>query len=150
MIRTGSPGDLSRVASLMAESPLLQRYRTTHEGALEALTAALAQGDELLVAGEPVVGFAWLTFAPRMFNGAAYLRLLLVSAEASGRGVGSELLAAAEASARMRASHLYLLVTADNTGARRFYERREYRYVGDLPGLVFPDLDEALYYKTVR
>jgi ribosomal protein S18 acetylase RimI-like enzyme len=150
MIRSAAVGDLAALATLMAESPLLRRYRTTRDGALDALTTALADGDELLVAGEPVAALAWLTFAPRMLNGAAYLRLLLVAAEASGRGLGSRLLAAAEASSRARARHLYLLVTSDNAAARRFYERRGYRYVGDLPGLVWSDLDETLYYRTLR
>lgn len=52
--------------------------------------------------------------------------------------------------AREYANHLYLLVTTDNTAARRFYERHAYRHVGDLPGLVWPDLDEALYHKRLR
>ena len=47
-------------------------------------------------------------------------------------------------------NHLYLLATTDNFAARRFYERHGYRHVGDLPGLVVPDLDEALYHKALR
>jgi ribosomal protein S18 acetylase RimI-like enzyme len=89
-----------------------------------------------------------LTFAPRVLNGAAYLRLLLVAEP--GHGLGERLLAAAEAAARERANHLYLLATTDNAAARRFYERRGYRHIGDLPGLVRVDLDEALYHKALR
>ena len=51
---------------------------------------------------------------------------------------------------REHANHFYLLATTDNIAARRFYEARGYRHVGNLPGLVWPDLDEALYYKTLR
>jgi RimJ/RimL family protein N-acetyltransferase len=50
----------------------------------------------------------------------------------------------------VRANHLYLLATTDNLGARRFYERHGYRHVGDLPDLVWPGLDEALYHKPLR
>ena len=132
---------------MMAESALLQRYRTTVAGAQASLEMALADGDVVLVSGEPPDGFAWLSFAPRVLNGAAYLRLLLV-AEAA-HGLGSVLLREAERVSHERARHLYFLVTTDNVGARRFYERRGYRHVGDLPGLVWPDLDEALYYKTL-
>jgi ribosomal protein S18 acetylase RimI-like enzyme len=57
---------------------------------------------------------------------------------------------AAELHARRTSNHLYLLVTTDNLRARAFYERHGYRHVGDLPGLVWPDLDEALYHKALR
>ena len=132
----------------MADSPLLSRYRATYEGSLASLTEAFSSGDVLLLNGEPPVGFAWLTFAPRMLNHAAYVRLLLVAVP--GHGLGSALLAEGESVAAARAKHLYLLVTADNVGARRFYERHGYRHVGDLPGLVWPDLDEALYHKRLH
>jgi ribosomal protein S18 acetylase RimI-like enzyme len=89
-----------------------------------------------------------LSFAPRMLNGAAYLRLLLVAVP--GHGIGSELLAAATAAAGLHANHLYLLVTADNSGARRLYERHGFQHVGDLPGLVVAGLDGARYLKNLR
>jgi GNAT superfamily N-acetyltransferase len=149
MIDRATPADLPAAARLMASSALLQRYGVTYEAALASLADAAAGGDVLLIAREASLqGLAWLSFAPRMLNGAAYLRLLLVAAP--GRGTGSRLLAAAEAAARPLANHLYLLVTADNAGARRLYARRGFRYVGDLPGLVVAELDEALYFKTLR
>ena len=133
----------------MVEAPLLQRYAATFDGAVQSLAAALDDGDLILISrAEAWRGFAWLSFAPRVLNGAAYLRLLLVAAP--GQGLGERLLSAAEAAARPRATHLYLLATTDNRAARRFYERHGYRYVGDLPGLVRADLDEALYHKALR
>jgi len=148
--RLSSADDLPALARLMAASPLLVRYRTTYADALRGLEDGFAAGDVLVVGGKPVDGFAWLTFAPRMLNGAAYLRLLLVAEHRHGAGLGSALLHAAEAAASERANHLYLLCTTDNIVARRFYERHGYRHVGDLPGLVWPDLDEALYHKPLR
>ena len=148
LIRWAEARDLPTLAQLLATSPLLQRYRTTYDGALISLEDALAAGDTVLVADDPPVGLAWLTFAPRMLNGAAYLRLLLVVAP--GAGLGSQLLAAAENEARAQAKHLYLLVTTDNARARTFYERHGYRHIGNLPGLVWPDLDEALYHKRLQ
>jgi GNAT superfamily N-acetyltransferase len=149
MIRAARQEELPALAQLMAESPLLQRYRTTYQGALAGLSEALNAGDVLLLTGEPARGMAWVSFAPRILNGAAYLRLLLVAQAALGAGLGSTLLAAVEERAQKTAKHLYLLVTTDNVGARRFYERHGYRHVGDLPGLVWPDLDEALYHKRL-
>jgi len=148
MIRAAVSRDLPSLAQLMASSSLLERYRTTYDSALVSLHEAVASDDLVLVYGEPPTGFAWLTFAPRMLNGAAYLRLLLVAAP--GAGVGSALLLAAEHAAAPKAKHLYLLVTTDNVSARRFYERHGYRHVGDLHGLVWPDLDEALYHKPLH
>jgi GNAT superfamily N-acetyltransferase len=86
----------------------------------------------------------------RILTGAAYLRLLLLVEDRQGAGLGARLLAAAETEASRRANHLVLLVTSDNAGARRFYARRGYRHVGDLPGFARPGLDEALYHKPLR
>jgi GNAT superfamily N-acetyltransferase len=146
--------DLPRLAELMARSTLLARYRVSGDGALASLREAQQAGDVLLAgraAEAAISGFAWLVLAPRVLGGAAYVRLLLVEEAAQGSGLGSRLLEAAEAIARQdgRTKHLYLLVTVDNHGARRFYARHGYRHVGDLPGLVWPDLDEALYHKAL-
>ncbi len=149
MIRPALPADLPAAAHLMADSALLGRYGVTVESALASLSSAVADGDVLLLSFEPGLnGLAWLSIAPRVLNGAAYLRLLLVAQP--GQGIGSRLLAAVEDAARPVANHVYLLATIDNVRARRFYARHGYRYVGDLPGLVRPELDEALYYKTLR
>ena len=151
MITAATAADLPELANLMTDADLLRRYRMTSDAALRSLSAALQAGDILLVArADRIAGFAWLSIAPRILNGAAYLRLLLVSEAARGAASGSDLLAAAETSARERANHLYLLATTDNTGGRRFYERHGYQFVGVLQGLVWPDLDEALYHKALR
>jgi GNAT superfamily N-acetyltransferase len=143
------PSELPELARLMADSDLLRRYGVTYAGALASLSDALAGGDLLLTSHAlQLQGLAWLSFAPRVLDGAAYLRLLLVAQP--GLGVGADLLAVAETEARRAAKHLYLLATVDNVRARRFYERHGYRHVGDLPGLVMPELDEALYHKPLR
>ena len=151
MIRAATPADLPQAARLMADSHLLQRYRVTYADALDSLSTGVAGGDLVLVslaAHARFEGFAWVSFAPRVLNGAAYLRLLIVAKP--GHATGAGLLVAAEDAARRVARHMYLLATTDNVGARRFYARHGYRHVGDLPGLVQPDLDEALYHKELR
>jgi GNAT superfamily N-acetyltransferase len=99
--------------------------------------------------GVPPFGLAWV-IRSRILTGAAYLRLLLVAADRQSSGVGYHLLSQAETQAREFANHMVLLVTADNAGARRFYERHGYRHAGDLPGFAVPGLDEALYQKALR
>jgi GNAT superfamily N-acetyltransferase len=168
LLGPASAGELSALAGLMVRSPLLARYRVEAGAALASLEDARAAGDALLVArtraadagGDAaqdagaaiasIAGFAWLSLAPRILGGAAYLRLLLVAEAHQGSGLGSRLLERVERTARERgARHLYLLATTDNHRARRFYARHGYRHVGDLPGLVWPDLDEALYHKPL-
>ena len=82
--------------------------------------------------------------------GLVIVGVLVLADGCQGADIGGRLLAAAEASAREWANHMLLLVTTDNAGARRFYERCGYHHVGDPPGLAVPALDEALYYKTLR
>jgi GNAT superfamily N-acetyltransferase len=152
IVRSAGARDLAPLADLMAASPLLQRYGTSRATALAALDAGHRAGDLLLVGrlrGRPVGGLAWV-IPSRILTGAAYLRLLLVRGERQRAGLGSRLLGEAEARARRWANHCVLLVTTDNGGARRFYERHGYRHVGDLPGFAVPALDEALYQKALR
>ena len=134
------------MATLMARSPLLRRYRVTERGAKASLAEALRERDLLLAAvdGHTVVGLAWLIMT-RALDRTAYLRLLLVSEGQQSRGVGAALLARAEREARAsRCRHFVLLVTKTNRRARSFYERHAYVHVGDLAGFVRPGIAESL------
>jgi ribosomal protein S18 acetylase RimI-like enzyme len=143
---------LAPIARLMAESPLLRRYRVTERSAKARLLEALREGDIVLVAidGRDVVGLAWL-IATRVLDNAAYLRLLLVAESHQSRGLGAALLARGERQSRSEGCrHLVMLVTKTNRRARSFYERHGYRHVGDLGGYVRAGIAEALYMKSWR
>jgi len=140
------------MARLMADSPLLRRYRVTARGATASLAEALRERDLLVVAmeGDAVLGFAWV-IVTRALDRAAYLRLLLVAETHQSRGLGAALLARAEREARAsRCRHLVLLVTRTNRRARSFYEGQGYAHVGDLAGFVRPGIAESLYLKSWR
>jgi len=140
------------MATLMAASPLLRRYRVTARGARASLTEAVRERDLVLAAvdRDAVVGLAWV-ITSRALDRAAYLRLLLVSEERQSRGLGAALLARAERHARAsRCRHLVLLVTKTNRRARSFYERHGYSHVGDLAGFVRPGIAESVYLKNWR
>jgi len=140
------------LATLMAASPLLRRYRVSARGAKASLTEALEQRDLVLVAVDRgvAVGLAWV-IVTRALDRAAYLRLLLVSEEHQSRRLGASLLARAEREARAsRCRHFVLLVTKTNRRARSFYERHGYSHVGDLAGFVRPGIAESLYLKSWR
>ncbi len=137
---------------LMTASPLLRRYDVTPRGARSSLLDALRDRDIVLVAvaqGQ-VFGFAWVV-ATDALDRSAYLRLLLVAEGRQSHGVGADLLAAAERSARTRGCrHMLLLVTSSNRRARAFYAREGYRYVGRLPDFARPGLTEAMYVRSWR
>jgi ribosomal protein S18 acetylase RimI-like enzyme len=98
--------------------------------------------------GAPI-GYALVLFR----HGAASARLysIAVAASQSGRGVGSRLLAAAEAVALRRgATRLRLEVRADNTAAIRFYEARGYRGIGRREGYYEDGMAALLLSRTLR
>jgi ribosomal protein S18 acetylase RimI-like enzyme len=143
---------IREMATLMADAPLLRRYRVTARGANASLAEAFRERDIVLAAvgGDAVLGFAWVIIT-RALDQAAYLRLLLVSEEHQSRGIGAALLARTEREARAsRCRHLVLLVTKTNRRARSFYERHGYAHVGDLAGFVRPGIAESLYLKSWR
>lgn len=143
---------VAAMATLMAASPLLRRYKVTLAGARASLAEGLRDRDILLAAvdADDLVGFAWL-IATRALDRSTYLRLLLVAEGSQSRGLGAALLARGEREARVRGSrHLVLLVTKTNRRARSFYESHGYRHVGDLAGFVRPGIAESLYLKSWR
>jgi ribosomal protein S18 acetylase RimI-like enzyme len=79
----------------------------------------------------------------------AYIELFAVLPGAQGRGVGGALLRHIEATYRWRTGNLWLLVSAFNTGASRFYERHGFRQIGLIPDLVVPGQDEVLMRKVL-
>jgi GNAT superfamily N-acetyltransferase len=151
-ISGATPDRVPALVQLMTASPLLRRYDVTKRGARTSLLEALRDRDILLVAmsRREILGFAWVV-ATRAVDRASYLRLLLVAEGRQSRGVGAGLLAAAERTARARGCrHMLLLVTSSNRGARAFYAREGYRYVGSLPDFARPGITEAMYVKSWR
>jgi ribosomal-protein-alanine acetyltransferase len=88
----------------------------------------------LIATGEHgTIGYALILL--RRGSQRARLYSIAVSPNATGLGIGSHLLSAAEDVARRRgASHLHLEVRSDNLTAIRLYERAGYRRVGERPG----------------
>jgi len=82
-----------------------------------------------LLAGDPAVGVALMTMRPNVwYDGpVALLDELYVAPNRRGGGLGSALLAEAEAVARQRGAELLEInVDGQDTDARRFYERHGY------------------------
>jgi GNAT superfamily N-acetyltransferase len=143
--RVATVAEVASVAGLLDE--FNREYDTPTPGMAILATRLgwlLAGGDVVaLLTGEPAVAVALLTLRPNVwYDGpVALLDELYVAPGKRGRGLGSALLAAAEAVTRQRGGELLEInVDGDDTGARRFYER--HGYVNSEPGEDQP----LLYY----
>ena len=144
-VRTAAVEDAAVVAELLHD--FNTEYETPSPGPAvlaERLREHLA-GDALvaLLAGEPPVALALLTFRPTVWDPGpvAMLEELYVRPALRGRGIGSTLLDAVVATAGAHGTMTLEVTTEEgSTGARRFYER--HGFANAEPG----DDDRLLYY----
>ncbi|MDT4942742.1 MAG: hypothetical protein QOJ34_2831 [Pseudonocardiales bacterium] len=142
--RAGAGADVHTVANLL--DAFNREFDTATPGPAvlaERLDHLLPGGAVVaLVAGDPAAGFALLTLRPNVwYDGpVALLDELYVVPDLRGQGIGSKLLAAAEAVTRERGGEL-LEINVDGVDhdARRFYERHGYSNTE-------PGEDEPSYY----
>jgi ribosomal protein S18 acetylase RimI-like enzyme len=149
-VRVATAADIDALSELEAVSPLRQRYGVTRERAHAALSEGLARGDALRLIEEDgaLQGFCWVL--PRgMFGRSPYLRWIGVRPGANRRGLGRELLRAAEESARPVRPELFLLCSDFNSEAQRFYRREGYSQLGSIPDYVLPGVAELLFWKRL-
>lgn len=135
-------------ASLVASEPNFAAYGLRAGPLAASLHAAIARGETLLTLRDDaqLVGLAWLV-PNGAFARSPYLRLIAVARAVQGRGVGGRLLAAVEDAAWRCSDDLFLLVTASNADARRFYLRCGFVEIGTLHDYVVPGVDEVLMRK---
>jgi ribosomal protein S18 acetylase RimI-like enzyme len=77
-----------------------------------------------------------------------YIQSVCVAPGLRGHGVGSRLMAFAEARILRETPNVFLCVSSFNPDARRLYERLGYEVVGPLRDYVVPGHDEILMRKT--
>jgi ribosomal protein S18 acetylase RimI-like enzyme len=150
IVRDAVAAELLALAARVADQDLLRRYGIAADKLGRDLVAALERGEPILVVEDDGVasGFAW--WLPKGGLGlGAYLRLIVIEPGHEGRGLGAALMDELERRAATFGKNFFLLVSAHNTGARRFYAARGYREVGTLPSLVKPDIDEVLCHKRL-
>jgi [ribosomal protein S18]-alanine N-acetyltransferase len=77
-----------------------------------------------------------------------YLQSVVVAPAARGKGVGSALIAFAEARIFAVSPNVFICVSSFNPRARALYERLGYIYVGTLTDYIVRGHDELLFRKT--
>ena len=146
------PGEFATVAHWLTRLPLLRRYGLDEDTATRQFAQAHEHGEYLLGVKntDPVYcGLAWV-LPDGAFGRSAYLRLIAVHPDHTGRGVGGTLLEAVEHLAVQHSHDLFLFVSDFNIPAQRFYQRHDYQQVGAIPGYVLPDVTELLYRKQLH
>lgn len=125
--RLATPADAVVVAELL--DAFNREFSTPTPGAdalAERLRRLLARDDvAALLAGDPPVAVALLTFRPSVWDAGpvALLEELYVRPDLRGRGIGRAVLETAMALARERGSRTFEInVDEGDAGARRFYE----------------------------
>ena len=144
-VRRAGPGADARVVADLLDA-FNREFDTPTPGpaVLAQRLDRLLAGDAVvaLLAGDPAAGLALLTLRPNVwYDGpVALLDELYVVPGRRGRGIGSQLLAAAEEVTRERGGELLEInVDGVDRDARRFYERHGYRNTE-------PGEDEPTYY----
>lgn len=134
----------------MLATPLWIEYRVTPERARAIFADATGGSSQGLVAedGGRVIGFVVYRLRGTFVH-SGYILDVGVGADAQNRGVGTRLMAAAETDIFGHGPNVFLLVSAGNTRAQRFYERRGYRRIGEIPDYIQRGTTEVLYRKTL-
>ena len=142
--RLASREDEAQCARLMSTSEPWMTLGRDYEASLIVVRDPIA---EAYVAedGGQFVGFVLLSLQG-VLNG--YIRTIAVSPSHRSHGVGSQLMAFAEARVFQGSPNAFLCVTSFNDRARAFYERLGYQYVGELTDFFVPGVSELLYRKT--
>ena len=117
---------------------------------MPASVGGLSRGEAVLTldADGGLGGLAWVQ-AQAGFGRSPYLKWLGVAPGGNRRGVGRELLRAAEEAARATRPELLLLCSDFNRDGQRFYEREGYARVGALPDYVLSGVAELVYFKKL-
>ena len=154
IVRPLDEADVDACAAIMFGLPLWRRYGVTTFDAARArigrmYTESRAGHSRTQVADDRgrAVGFVYYLLRGT-FGHSGYVWSVGVASDRQGRGIGGRLMDAAETDIFATDPNVFLLVSADNAGAQRFYERRGYRRVGELPDYVIPGITEIVYRKT--
>ena len=146
----GSEQHLKDCKAALCQSTLGEKYFSSPGSAENAILEGIRQGN-LYVAliGEACIGFTYI-IPKGAFHSFPYLHIIAIKEEFRDPGVGKALLGFSKRIASEMADKRFLVVADYNPDAKRFYERNDYRQVGEIPGLYRPGITEYLMAKNLR
>lgn len=152
MIRKATVRDLREISKVIEGIPLYRRYGVKAENLERLFRRALRdRNSDVRVWREGrgrtsrCLGVVWMQ-KHAAFARSHYLRLIAVDPLAHRAGIGRKLMAWAESN-YLHPHGIFLLMSARNTQARRFYTALGYRGLGRLPHYVQRGLVEEFWYK---
>lgn len=148
MIREGTRADIQRCAEIIADSLLWRTYGRTVADAASSIESTFIPGSRMLVYDEDGAAAGFVILYERgVFGEYGYIRLIGVDASRRGKGIGGLLLDAAEELLFTVRPWVFLTVTEFNTDAQRFYFRRGYEKIGEIPDYRRPGVAEYMLLK---
>lgn len=146
--RKGTIEDLGDCTKAIENSSMCTSYFQTEESRIKAVMEGIDIGNLYVVLCNGVcAGFAY--FIPEgAFHAYHYLHLIAVKEEYRGKGIGRQLLEFIENMLFKTRDKLFLLVGDYNPGAKFFYEKLGYKYIGTIPNLYRKGIDEYLMMKV--
>ena len=153
-IRPMQFGDVEVCATIMATTPLWIMYGVTQTSALARLQEAIKSNADLFVAVDLnapslALGFIWTT-KYGAFDRSGYIPLLAMNSAQRNHGIGRLLIEAAETFLGQTAADIFLLCSAINYDAQRFYARQGYTQIGHLSDYIKPGITELIYRKQLQ
>jgi len=147
-VRPFEPADIDAVNDLLAT-----HYPwTEYEASFTINPETLGDAGEALVASVDgtFAGFVWW-LPDGAFGRSGYVKLVGVHRDHQSGGVGTTLMDAAETALFDAGGRtdVFLLVSAFNDGARRFYDHRGYEQVGTIEDYVEEGTNEVLLRKRI-
>ncbi len=142
--------DVPGAAEIIVRNPLWQRYGLTFDSVQQVLLEGLKRSNGIYSARieARLVGLIWFDVTGTFYH-SGYIRWVAVHPDFQNRGLGKILLKFAEEKILSVGPNVFLLVSHFNRSAQRFYERLDYRKVGELPDFYKAGITEWIYRKTV-
>jgi len=147
-VEKGTMKFLEDCKEALIHSELGKRYFANEKAADEAIREGI-QKDSLYIAlhNDECVGFMF--YIPNgVFHAFSYLHLIAIKYEHRRKGIGTYLMSFLEDLVFVNNSKLFLVVADFNPKGKKFYERRGYIKVGEIPSLYRDGITENLMMKT--
>jgi ribosomal protein S18 acetylase RimI-like enzyme len=130
---------------MMSGSEPYITLRRDYEASLKMISDPLR---EVYVArsSSELVGFIIIVMRGALIG---YIQSICTAAEWRDKGVGSELMDFAEKRILFEVPNVFLMVSSFNNGARRLYDRRGYKVVGELKDFIVSGYSEIIMRRTI-